>query len=74
MKRQYIIATLVILFGFTGIGHSATANSPNALEPCINGQVSALGLYPTQAEEDAALAKAKQDGSTVKGQVSASSR
>jgi hypothetical protein len=73
MKRQYIIATLAILFGFTGIGHSATANSPNALEPCINGQVSALGLHPTQAEEDAALAKAKQDGSTVKGQVSASS-
>lgn len=28
------------------------------LEPCINGQVSATGLYPTQAEEDAALAGA----------------
>jgi hypothetical protein len=28
------------------------------LEPCMNGRVSASGLYATQAEEDAALARA----------------
>lgn len=28
------------------------------LEPCMNGRVSASGLYPTQAAEDAALAGA----------------
>jgi hypothetical protein len=35
---------------------SSEALGLNALEPCINGEVSASGLYPTQAEEDAALA------------------
>lgn len=27
--------------------------SPNALEPCINGEVSSSGMFPSQAMEDA---------------------
>jgi hypothetical protein len=39
------------------------------LEPCLNGEVSALGLYPTQAEEDAALAKAQAQAGRRQPQV-----
>jgi hypothetical protein len=57
------------LLGLAGTTVAAEAVNPNALEPCINGQVSASGLYPTQAEEDAA--RARPDPS-LDGRVSAS--
>lgn len=47
---------------------------PNALEPCINGQVSASGLYPSQAEEDAAIAEAGRLEGGMTAQVPASGR
>jgi hypothetical protein len=34
---------------------AAAAPGDYELEPCINGKVSATGMYPTQAQEDAAL-------------------
>ena len=46
----------------------------NALEPCINGRVSVSGLYPTQAEEDAAIAEAGRLDRAMTAQVSASGR
>jgi hypothetical protein len=47
---------------------------PNSLEPCINGRVSVSGLYPSQAEEDAAIAEAGRLDRAMAGQVSASGR
>lgn len=38
----------------------AWENHPYALEPCINGGVSATGLYPTQEIEFAALKRAAE--------------
>jgi hypothetical protein len=53
---------------------AANPIDPNLLEPCINGQVSASGLYPTQAEEDVALADAQRIDQAMSGQVSAIGR
>lgn len=39
--------------------YAANEEDSHRLEPCLNGEVSATGLYPTQAEEDAALAQAQ---------------
>jgi hypothetical protein len=60
------------LLGLSGATLAAEPVSPNALEPCINGQVSASGLYPSQAEEDAARAAERQPEPSLDGQVSAS--
>jgi DNA-binding transcriptional regulator YdaS (Cro superfamily) len=60
------------LLGLAGTSLAADPVSTNALEPCINGQVSASGLYPTQAEEDAARAAGQRLESAINGQVSAS--
>jgi hypothetical protein len=46
----------------------------NRLEPCMNGEVSASGLFPTQAEEDAALAEAQRPRQAMSRQLSASVR
>lgn len=51
---------------------STLAGESNTLEPCINGEVSASGLYPSQAEEDAALAGSKRLGQTLSGSMAAS--
>ncbi len=36
-------------------GQSGLTNDPYALEPCINGDVSPTGLYPTEEAELAAF-------------------
>ena len=59
------------LLGLTGSALASDTTNPNALEPCINGQVSASGLYATQAEEDAA-GKAQRLESSLNGEVSSS--
>ncbi len=74
MKTRPIIAMLAGLFGLAGTGLAAEAVDPNRLEPCINGEVSASGLYPTQAEEDAARAEGTFVGRTLRGQMSANGR
>ena len=51
---------------------STVAGETNALKPCINGEVSASGLYPSQAEEDAALAGSKRLGQAPSGPVASS--
>jgi hypothetical protein len=73
VKPKLILAVLAGLVGPGSTGFAAEAVSPNALEPCINGQVSASGLYPTQAEEDAARAEAKRER-VLSNQVSARTR
>lgn len=45
-------------------------NHPYALEPCINGGVSATGLYPTQEIEFAALERAAEKQGTVPNTLS----
>jgi hypothetical protein len=61
------------LLGLTGSALASDATSANALEPCINGQVSASGLYDSQAEEDAAR-KAQRLEPALNAEVSASGR
>jgi hypothetical protein len=75
--RSHTIRSLNAIFaagllGLAGTTLAAEAVSPNALEPCINGQVSASGLYPTQAAEDAARAAERRPEPAINGQVSAS--
>ncbi len=47
-----LITVSVIAFWFTAV--QADQTSGLDLEPCINGGVSAGGIYPTQAAEDLA--------------------
>jgi len=59
------------LLGLTGSALAGGTVNPNALEPCINGQVSASGLYASQGEEDAAR-EAQRLEPAVNGAVSTS--
>ena len=55
--RQWVlVGAASILFAIPAI---TTAAEDHELEPCINGGVSATGLYPSQAIEDAALSNIK---------------
>ncbi len=49
MKKSIQIA----LLGLSMVSVSTLADVNLELEPCINGEVSASGLFPTQAAEDA---------------------
>ncbi len=70
MKTTLSIALLIGLFSSgLGSGFASAAVDTNSLEPCINGRVSALGLYPTQAEEDAAFAEARRLSGTMQSPV-----
>jgi hypothetical protein len=56
------LITILSMTGWLAFASVASAENEvfdHRLEPCLNGEVSARGLYPTQAEEDAALAKAQ---------------
>jgi len=60
MNRKMItIASMTGLLTIASVTYAEKEVDSHRLEPCLNGEVSALGLYSTQAEEDAALAKAK---------------
>jgi hypothetical protein len=50
------------------------ASGEHALEPCINGAVSATGLFATQAEEDGYFAalQARTKAKEIKAEVSLS--
>ena len=50
-----IVLTQVLLCGTAFAGHEEV--DPYALEPSINGGVSASGLFPSQEQEDAYLAE-----------------
>lgn len=66
-----IILTQVLLCGAVLASH--TAMDPYALEPSINGGVSASGLFASQEEEDAYLAElaAEELEPCINGDVSA---
>ena len=70
MNRKMI--TVLSMTGWLTIAsgtYAANEEDSHRLEPCLNGEVSARGLYPTQAEEDAALAKAQAQSGRWQPQV-----
>lgn len=65
MKRKTLVI-MTVVFGFTAPLSGIAGETADAfeLEPCINGEVSASGMFPTQATEDAYnRARAGQQGS-----------
>jgi len=62
MKPIKSLSQAVLLVGTLAVGATiAVADDQNlALEPCINGGVSATGRFETQALEDAALRGASE--------------
>ncbi len=50
-----VITTALLATGNAMANDNASDNDPYALEPCINGDVSASGLYPNQEAEFASL-------------------
>lgn len=54
MKTLVIGTAAALLLGLTTIAAAENLD----LEPCINGEVSPSGLYPNQAQADAATATA----------------
>jgi hypothetical protein len=63
MKRVSLTLSLGLLLSLLGANVHAGAYENESLEPCINGQVSASGLYPTQAQED----RARRDKKSMAG-------
>lgn len=57
-RKMIVIASMTGLLTIASMTYAENEVDSHRLEPCLNGEVSALGLYSTQAEEDAALAKA----------------
>jgi hypothetical protein len=55
MTNLFLAGTFAISMGVANLVTAAPEDP--ALEPCMNGEVSASGLYPTQTQEDAALAR-----------------
>jgi hypothetical protein len=74
MKTMLIGFIVAGLFGLANVALATAPFDPSALEPCINGAVSASGRYPTQAEEDTARAEVQRLDRAMSGQVSASGR
>lgn len=60
----------LLITGFLAFGSAAAigADRDLDLEPCVNGDVSATGLYQTQAQEDAASRENQKPSVTVKKQ------
>ena len=46
------VSTVIVLFAAFALTQTVQAATEEDLEPCINGGVSATGLYVSQAEED----------------------
>lgn len=57
MKTLFVTATLAGVLSAGGNLLAAESAVDLSLEPCMNGAVSASGLYPTQAAEDVAFAE-----------------
>lgn len=74
MKTWLMIALLTGLLVTAGNLLAAESARDLSLEPCMNGGVSASGLYASQAEEDAAFAKAGRERLDRSEQVSATRR
>jgi hypothetical protein len=61
MKTWFTMILLTGLLGTVGSLLAAESIRDLRLEPCMNGGVSASGLYASQAEEDVAFAKAGRE-------------
>jgi hypothetical protein len=60
MKRSTLALTLGLLLPLSNVALAGGGGfNPESLEPCMNGEVSASGLYPTQALEDRARIEAR---------------
>jgi hypothetical protein len=69
--------TMILVTGLMATGGSLLAAESSrdlTLEPCMNGGVSASGLYVRQAEEDEAFAKAGRERLDRSEQASATRR
>ncbi len=52
---KLVITTALLAMGNAMANDNASDNDPYALEPCINGGVSASGLFPNQEAEFASI-------------------
>ncbi|MDJ0862568.1 MAG: hypothetical protein QNK18_15700 [Gammaproteobacteria bacterium] len=55
MKGARNFAQGILVGGFVALSVAASAADEMQLEPCVNGDVSASGRYPSQAAENAAM-------------------
>jgi len=53
MSRHPFLSTVVVSALLAGSAVTLADSTDHALEPCLNGEVSATGLFPSQAAEDA---------------------
>lgn len=74
MTTKLTTTALAGLLGFAGGAMAEATADPYALEPCINGAVSASGGYATQTEEDMAVAEAERIRQHMNARVSAADR
>ena len=66
MKKKSIVTTtgvILLTCSFISLASDLSPDDDIDLEPCMNGGVSATGLYETQALEDAASNNATINGS-----------
>ncbi len=71
MKTTSTLKAITLIAALSAIG-SVSAGETRGLEPCLNGEVSASGLYPSQAIEDAVRASGRSLDASLNGEVSAS--
>lgn len=71
MKTTSTLKAITLIAALSAIG-SVSAGETRSLDPCVNGEVSASGLYPSQAIEDAVRASGRSLDASLNGEVSAS--
>lgn len=71
MKTASTLKAITLIAALSAIG-SVSAGETRSLDPCVNGEVSASGLYPSQAIEDAVRASGRSLDASLNGEVSAS--
>ena len=75
MNRRPFLSTALATALLAGSAAALADTTDHALEPCLNGEVSATGLFPSQAAEDAhhrASASTNALEPAINGEVSAS--
>jgi hypothetical protein len=70
LKALTLVTALTTLGGVSA-GERVDGVTGRSLEPCLNGEVSASGLYPTQQIEERVLASGRSLDASLNGQVSA---
>ena len=68
-KSYKTVLSSITILAATAWAQSAQAVTEEDLEPCLNGAVSATGLYASQAEEDRAKRLGIMTNSWIAGQL-----